>query len=142
MSPNQYSANLTPSLLWLLASPIGRAGRETYWLVLFLVWVVIGIAFRIWYVSLPDGITLETLNLGEFIGSNSLLPFLFFVLQWVELALVIKRCQDIGVTGFLALLILVPGVNIVVVLILGFVPSQTGSNRFGPVPDSYYRRRS
>ncbi len=141
MSSNDSQANVTPGLLWLLASPIGRVAREPYWLVLFLVWIVIGIAINIWFGSLPDDITIEDLQLDSFISSNPLFPLLFFVLQWVELALVIKRCQDIGITGFTALLIFVPIVNILAVLVLGFIPSQQGPNRFGPVPNSYFRRR-
>ncbi|MEO9903101.1 MULTISPECIES: DUF805 domain-containing protein [Alphaproteobacteria] len=141
MSSNESQVNATPGLAWLFASPIGRLGREPYWLVLFLVWIVIGIAINMWFGSIDPDVTIEDLTLQGFVESNPLFPVLFFVLQWVELALVIKRCQDIGVTGFLALLIFVPGVNILVVLVLGFIPSQQMPNRFGPFPNSYYRRK-
>jgi uncharacterized membrane protein YhaH (DUF805 family) len=142
MSSFNSPANLTPGLGWLLASPIGRVGREPYWLVLLLVWTVIGIAVNIWLGSIGDDMSVDVLNLERFISSNPLLPVLFLIFQWVELALVIKRCQDIGITGFTALLIFVPGVNILVVLVLGFIPSQQGPNRFGPLPNSYYRRKT
>ena len=41
MSSFNNPANITPGLGWLLASPIGRVGREPYWLVLLLVWLPI-----------------------------------------------------------------------------------------------------
>ncbi|MEJ8476178.1 DUF805 domain-containing protein [Roseibium algae] len=142
MSSNDSQANVTPGLGWLLASPIGRVGREPYWLVLFLVWIVIGIAINIWFGSMDSDVAIDDLNLQGFVESNPLFPILFFVLQWVELALVIKRCQDIGISGFTALLIFIPGINIIVVFVLGFMPSEQGPNRFGPFPNSYYRRKT
>ncbi len=142
MASSDQQANISPGLFWLLVSPIGRVAREPYWLVLFLIWIVIGVAINMWFGSLPDDVTIDDLGMDSFVSSNALFPILFFVLQWVELALVIKRCQDIGITGFTALLIFVPVVNILVVLFLGFVPSQQGPNRFGPLPNSYYRRKT
>ncbi|WP_417670988.1 DUF805 domain-containing protein [Roseibium sp.] len=142
MASDNNEANITPGLLWLFASPIGRVAREPYWLVLFLIWIVIGIAINLWFGTLPEDLSIEDVSLDNFVSSNPLFPILFFVLQWIELALVIKRCQDIGITGFTALLIFVPVLNILVVLILGFVPSQQGPNRFGPQSNSYYRRKT
>ncbi len=142
MAPNNRTANLTPSIAWLMLSPIGRISRQPYWLGFILVWIVILIAMRMWWTSLGPGTELTELNLIHFMESNPLFPFLFFALQWVELALVIKRCQDIGVTGFLALLIFVPFVNVVAVLIFGVIPGAQGANRYGPMPNSYFRRSS
>lgn len=140
---NTPSANITPGPVWALLSPIGRMGREPYWLCFALVWTVIAIAFNMWWKTADfSGIdfTQETIPLTAFMESNPLLPILFFALQWVELALVIKRLQDIGLSGFLAILIFVPGLNILVVLMVGFMPSKAEPTRHGPMPNSYWRR--
>ncbi|WP_297583423.1 DUF805 domain-containing protein [Roseibium sp.] len=140
MNTPPQSANIAPGPFWALLSPIGRMGREPYWLCFALVWVIIGIAVRLWLISVPELPSPETVTPGDFMGSNPLLPFLFFALQWFELALVIKRLQDIGHSGFWALLIFVPFLNLIMVLFLGFVPSQAEPNRHGPLPNSYWRK--
>lgn len=142
MSINDRPANVTPSILWLLASPIGRAARQPYWLGFVLVWAISGIALRMWFKSLDPNVPMAFEDVVGFADSNPLFPFLFFALQWVELALVIKRCQDIGISGFSALLILIPGVNVIAVLVFGLLPSSSGPNRYGPLPNSYFRRKT
>lgn len=140
MSPNARPANLTPSVAWLLLSPIGRVSREPYWLGFMFVWTIILIAVRMWWTSLPPETEFAALAEAPFMESNALFPILFFALQWIELALVIKRCQDIGVSGFLALLIFVPFVNVIAVIVLGIIPGSPDANRHGPLPNSYFRR--
>jgi uncharacterized membrane protein YhaH (DUF805 family) len=53
----------------------------------------------------------------------ALLPVLFAMLT-------VRRAHDFNIGGWLALLILVPFVN----LLFWFVPGSRGENRFGPVP--------
>ncbi|MTH97062.1 DUF805 domain-containing protein [Roseibium sp. RKSG952] len=142
MAPNPPAANLTPSVFWALLSPIGRISREAYWLGFALIWIVIGIAMRMWWSTMDPNVPIDQLNLMDFVGSNPLFPFLFFALQWIELALVIKRSQDAGLTGFLGLLVLVPFINLLAVIIIGLLPAQPAPNRYGPVSNSYYRRRT
>ncbi|WP_029062268.1 DUF805 domain-containing protein [Labrenzia sp. DG1229] len=139
------SANIAPGPAWALLSPIGRLSREPYWLSFAFVLVIIGIPVKIWLASLMEfqaneNLTLETLPINDFMASNPLLPILYLVLNWVHLALVIKRLQDVGLNGFLALLIFVPVVSLLLVIILGFVPSQAKPNRSGPLPNSYWRK--
>jgi len=140
MSTPSQSANITPGIFWALFSPIGRMSRKPYWLCFAFVWSVIAIAIRVWWMSAIEILTPETATPSAFMGSNPLFPILFFVLQWFELALVIKRLQDIGQSGFLALLIFVPFLNLLMVIVLGFMPSQAEPNRHGPLPNSYWRK--
>ncbi|WP_209010855.1 DUF805 domain-containing protein [Labrenzia sp. PHM005] len=137
---NARGANIAPGPIWALLSPIGRMGREPYWLCFALVWTVIAISVNMWWGSAEIEFVDETIAISQFMESNPLFPFLFFILQWFELALVIKRLQDMGFSGFFALLIFVPGLNILMVLIVGFVPSQAEPNRHGPLPNSYWRK--
>lgn len=133
-------ANTAPGFLWLFLSPIGRLGRKPYWLALVLLWIVIAIAANMWVRSLPPETDLAALQMADFLSSNPLFPFLFLAITAVELALVIKRLQDLGLPGLLALLAFVPGINIIGIFVLGFVPGNTGPNRYGPMTNSYYRR--
>ncbi|OJJ12926.1 DUF805 domain-containing protein [Roseibium sp.] len=137
---NAPSANISPGPVWALFSPIGRIGREPYWLSFALVWVVIAISVNMWWSSTEIDFTAETVAISQFMESNPLFPILFFVLQWIELALVIKRLQDMGFSGFWALLIFVPGLNILMVLIVGFTPGVAEPNKHGPLPNSYWRK--
>ncbi|MCK7614044.1 DUF805 domain-containing protein [Roseibium sediminicola] len=141
MSTPPQNANVAPGPVWALFSPIGRISREPYWLCFLVIWLVFGIAIRIWWLSAADTPTPESLMAGEYIATNPLFPVLFFVLQWFELALVIKRLQDIGQSGFLALLIFVPFLNLIMLIVLGIIPSQADANRHGPMPNSYWRKR-
>jgi len=138
----QLSANTSPGVFWLFFSPIGRVAREPYWLGFIIIWLVIGIAANMWLKTIEPGMEFEQLTLDNFMSSNSLFPILFFALQWVELALVIKRCQDRGITGFLALLVFLPIINIITVIVLGLLPSAPGPNKYGPHSNSYFRRKA
>ncbi|SHL37632.1 DUF805 domain-containing protein [Roseibium suaedae] len=140
MSFQNVPANLTPSLGWLFASPIGRLGREPYWLGMIFSWLVIGVAISMWLNTLDTSVPVEELNIAAFVQSNPLFPILFIVLQWIELALVMKRCQDAGLPGFAGMMVLVPIANVLFVAVMGFVPSQQRPNRYGPMPNSYYRK--
>ena len=131
MNSSPPSANIAPGPVWALLSPIGRMGREPYWLCFAFVWTVIAIAVNLWFNTADIDFASETIALAAFMDSNPLLPILFFVLQWFELALVIKRLQDIGLSGFFALLIFVPGLNILVVIAAGFIPSKAEPTRHG-----------
>lgn len=145
MNTPPRSAQLSPGPLWALFSPIGRIGREPYWLCFVLTWIAFAVALRLWWLSLPGSATLEdmvqAMMAGDYIASNPLFPILLLVLQWCELAVVIKRLQDLGQSGLLALLLFVPVVNLIVLIILGVVPSRGGANRHGPLPNSYWQKR-
>ncbi|MXN66395.1 DUF805 domain-containing protein [Stappia sp. GBMRC 2046] len=136
--PQPYTGRL--SVLWLLFNPIGRVSREPYWLGLALIWTLMGIPLSIWMRSIDFSGGLEEIRLADFMDSNPLIPILLFVAQWVMLALVIKRLQDRGLTGLLAILIFIPVIELLFVIALGLMPSQDGPNRYGPYPNSRWQR--
>lgn len=51
---------------------------------------------------------------------------------WTFLALEIKRCHDLGRSGFLVLLNFVPLANVLLRFYLLLAPGSSGANRFGP----------
>jgi uncharacterized membrane protein YhaH (DUF805 family) len=54
--------------------------------------------------------------------------------SWASLALAAKRWHDMGATGWLALLSLLPFAHFIVFLILCLVPPTPGPNAYGPNP--------
>jgi uncharacterized membrane protein YhaH (DUF805 family) len=126
---------------WLFFSPIGRVSREPYWLALALTWVLFMIPIVLWArtVEVVPGKEMAD-YLGDFIGANPLMPFILIAFQWVELALVIKRLQDRGLSGLLAILVFMPYLNILFVLGLGFIQGDPGPNAYGPRANSRWAR--
>lgn len=45
-----------------------------------------------------------------------------------------QRCRDCGITGWAALLLLVPPLNLPMLIALGLCPGQDGANRYGESP--------
>ena len=58
----------------------------------------------------------------------------YAVALYMWLAVNVKRCHDRGHSGWFVLLSLIPVVNIWYVVEVGFLPGQSGPNRFGPDP--------
>ncbi|TKB66461.1 MAG: DUF805 domain-containing protein, partial [Mesorhizobium sp.] len=110
----------------------GRARRKEYWgYCLF------------WTIAL-----IVVIGLGVFIDDamgnldNSELPavtvglcglfLLATALPWFGLN--VRRLHDIGLTGWLFLLFLIPTFGTVIILIFALIPTQSRENQWGPVP--------
>jgi uncharacterized membrane protein YhaH (DUF805 family) len=56
----------------------------------------------------------------------------YIVLAWVQLAVSVKRLHDLGLSGWLYLISLVPFIgSLILSVMLGFRDSERGDNRFG-----------
>lgn len=127
------------SMFWLFFSPFGRISRQPYWLGMALSWCILLIAFNttshLVFANYAAGsvqeVPLETF-INDMFAANPMLAPIVFVSKFVELALVMKRLQDRGITSLAALLLFLPFLNFVVVLVAGFLDSPNGPNRFGP----------
>ncbi|NWE19605.1 DUF805 domain-containing protein [Pseudomonas sp. P7548] len=72
-------------------------------------------------------------TMGIILGS--LLGFALFVaLVWVSVQIGVQRLHDLGWSGWLYLLNLVPLVNSIFPLLLLVLPGNTGANQYGPPP--------
>ncbi|MEM7216231.1 MAG: DUF805 domain-containing protein [Pseudomonadota bacterium] len=116
------------SLSWLFFSFKGRIARQSY-------------ALSILFLLLPQIVVVLQLVRND--GNEGALALWFVVLVvvvvltfWSTLALVIKRLHDLGVTGWLSLLILLPTVNWIFILALAVIPSKDEENEYGPPPFS------
>lgn len=100
----------------------GRARRKEYWsYVLFSFLIVVGATF------------VAAFLFGEGLGNvvNGLLGLAFLL---PGLAALVRRLHDVGYTGWLALLMLVPLLGFIALLVLAVLPSEPRPNKYGPVP--------
>ncbi|GAA0779601.1 DUF805 domain-containing protein [Roseibium denhamense] len=131
-------ANIAPNLSWALLSPKGRLGREAYLLCLGF-WVSVGVILnRAWAMAgLEQAGDPEAM--AFFFMANPVTLFAALALVWIEFAIVVKRLHDIGRSGFFALLLLVPVLNLAIMGYLAFQAPEPAPNRHGPLPDSYWQ---
>jgi uncharacterized membrane protein YhaH (DUF805 family) len=108
----------------------GRIGRSAYAGGLLLNYVVL---FAAMAVVMPLSLYWtppEPFNLKD--GSLlALFPFtvLFY---WAHFPLTAKRLHDLGITGLLSLLLLVPGVGQILIIVLLIARGEEIDNRYGP----------
>lgn len=122
----------------LTLSPAGRASREAYWSAMLVSAVLLALGL-ILTTLLPNAIRsyAETgiLSADFLSGVSTAVIVLFFTITLVYLtAAVIRRLHDIGYGAGAALFLIVPGVQIVVLILLGCFAGKKGLNRFGPDP--------
>jgi uncharacterized membrane protein YhaH (DUF805 family) len=103
----------------------GRSSRSEYW-VFFLYTTLIGIL-------LSQGDMLgDTWNEDYNIGLESSAFALATIVPWLSVSA--RRLHDIGKSGWMTLLWLLPIIGWIWILILLFTPSQDGENEFGAMP--------
>ncbi|KZK75485.1 hypothetical protein PsW64_05391 [Pseudovibrio sp. W64] len=131
------------SLLWLFCNPFGRISKGVYWLATALIFCVLSIAVNVATSSLADtyienGTSDLTLAqaYSDLLTTNPLLYPLLLIANFMVFMLVIKRLQDRGVTGFVALTLFLPFLNLLVPIIVGFLKSQEGPNKYGPASNT------
>jgi len=124
---NAHIAPRRSSIGWLLFGLKGRASRQTYWLSYLLL------------------VSLNAVIIGQVIGGDEasfsraaevLGPFVVAATIYSNLAVTVKRLHDIGYSGFLAVAIFVPLVNVFFTIWIGILPGAAGPNAYGDAPDS------
>ncbi|KZL28187.1 DUF805 domain-containing protein [Pseudovibrio sp. Ad37] len=129
------------SLLWLFFNPFGRITKGVYWLAIGLISCVMIIVANISASSLTytenDAANLTLAQVySDLLAANPLLfPFILLT-NFMVLMLVFKRLQDRGITGFVALIIFLPFLNFLVPIIVGFLKSEKGPNKYGPASNT------
>ena len=51
-----------------------------------------------------------------------------------SLGMIVRRLHDIGLSGWLSLLILIPTIGSLIILVFALIPTQARENQWGPVP--------
>ncbi|MEM7068387.1 MAG: DUF805 domain-containing protein [Pseudomonadota bacterium] len=117
-----------PSLKWLFFSLQGRIARQSYILsFLFLLLPQIGLVLQIVRAD-------QNGDEGGLAFWFVMLAVVALVTLWSSIALVVKRLHDLGVTGWLALILFFPTINWIFAIALMVIPSKQEVNEHGPPP--------
>jgi uncharacterized membrane protein YhaH (DUF805 family) len=115
-------------LLWVFFSINGRIGREVYWLA----WIAINCAV----VTLAFSQITADPQTGRMVIEPRGLSAVILVLSMPTLICVsVKRLHDMNFSGFFALALLIPALNIFATILLGIMPGKPGPNRYGERAD-------
>ena len=113
-------------IVWVLFGLAGRVSRGVYWLCFVL------------FVCLESAMLVQILG-GEqasYYGLvSTILPAMLLITLYSNIAVAVKRLHDLGYSGFLALALLIPFVNLAFTIWVGILPGTAGPNRYGPAPD-------
>ena len=105
----------------------GRINRLRYWLNSLIPIIIMMV-----------GVVLLVATTKEDGGSNPVGAIIILAAAitgtWISLALQVKRWHDLDQSGWWALIGFVPYVNIIVLIVLGFIKGTEGANRFGLDP--------
>ncbi|AZO20903.1 DUF805 domain-containing protein [Mesorhizobium sp. M1E.F.Ca.ET.045.02.1.1] len=109
----------------------GRARRKEFWG--FCLFWTIGLV-----VAIGVGLTVD-LSRGEGGADEPIVMLcligLFFLLTFLPwISLIVRRLHDLGLTGWLVILCLLPYVGGLATLVFALIPTQAGDNKWGPVP--------
>lgn len=109
----------------------GRMRRSEWWLarLIMLVISIVGIFFI--------GGMAEAVGLDDDSGVDLALGLIvivgFCLLLWMDLASGVKRLHDHGLSGWVWLVTLIPGLGVIFALVvLGILDGSPGPNRYGP----------
>ncbi|MEM7363107.1 MAG: DUF805 domain-containing protein [Pseudomonadota bacterium] len=112
-------------------SPKGRIGRVKY----------LGLGLALWLVTalaiLVVGMVVGMLAPGEEAveGIITWIVMLLYIPMFVfAFIFMIKRLHDLGFSGWLSALIIIPLINFILALFVLLWPGNKGSNKFGPPP--------
>jgi uncharacterized membrane protein YhaH (DUF805 family) len=124
--PNVRTGARGSPLLWLFFAMKGRVSRHIYWLAYVLFVSVNGVVLG----QLLGGEEASFSRLAEMGG-----PFVILATIYANVAVTVKRLHDVGYSGFLAVVMFVPLVNLVFTIWIGIVPGNAGPNAYGDMPD-------
>ena len=102
----------------------GRARRAEYWLYLYFSFVIVLVLY------------LLTLAIGPYFVSE-LIPLYYLAMLVPSLAVLVRRLNDVGISGWWILTGFVPIIGIIAIFIIFMVtvlPGRRGPNRYGDDP--------
>ena len=112
---------------WIALSLSGRLSRRIYWPSYI---AVLALNFSLYFQLL------KVVNTAEPAASAVLVIALGGVgLAYVNIAISVKRLHDIGYSGFLAVAVLIPFINLAFSIWVGIIPGTPDANPYGEQPD-------
>lgn len=108
----------------------GRARRSEFWF-----FVLFNMIFAILAMAI-DNILGTTLNMGYRVSIPYGYIYLIYVLAVFipGLAVAVRRLHDVGKSGWMYFVVLIPIIGAIWLLVLFFADSQSGSNKWGENP--------
>ncbi len=103
----------------------GRARRTEYWIYNIINSIIGGILFFLDYML---GTTIDGLDLGVLYLIYALFVFISV------LTVAVRRLHDVGKSGWMLLIALIPLIGAIWLLVLYLTDSNTGENKYGPYP--------
>jgi len=107
----------------------GRMSRKMYW-----VFGVFGLFIFTILATVFLYFATAAMGLGRELSFYISLSIIFIATLWPFLSVTIKRLHDIDLTGWFSLIALVPYINLLFVLLVGLVPGNKATNKYGPNP--------
>ena len=105
----------------------GRINRKTFWLGGILPVYVIGIALGLLLPYAPS----QANDVASAIMLRVLILAVLAMLVYMWFAVIVKRCHDLGKSGWLSLLALIPIAGFVFLLWVGLSRAEPDANRHG-----------
>lgn len=105
-----------------------RRNRKSY-ILAFLLINLIGSSYLSVFHELKEIVSMKTLATVVLLT----LPLLLCT-ALTQIAITTQRLRDIGSPGWLASILLLPGISAILLIALCFIPGQKGKNRYGPDP--------
>lgn len=108
----------------------GRARRTEYWM-----FVLFNFIFGLVAIALDNvlGIAINNIGYGPIYGIYTLAVLI------PGLAVSVRRLHDVGKSGLMLLIILIPLIGVIWLLILSLTDSQPGTNQWGSNPKESYQ---
>jgi uncharacterized membrane protein YhaH (DUF805 family) len=122
--PDQSPWGYIQKCLRLYLNGNGRARRAEYW---WFVLFEIGVVFAAFLVD----VTLSSSGGYEF---PVVMAIAALALLGPAISVAIRRVHDIGVTGWVVLVVLIPYLGGLVMLVLALIPGNAQANQYGPSP--------
>lgn len=109
----------------------GRARRKEYWG--FVLFFMVAMMLLVTIGGTLDGVT-GNLDDDEPIFLFSLAGLYTLAMILPSIAVTVRRIHDIGLSGWFALLGLIPSIGSLIILVFALMPSQKQPNRWGEAP--------
>ena len=109
----------------------GRARRKEYWIYNIINSIIGGLLFFLDYLL---GTTIDFLDIGEG-NSLGILYLVYALFVFIPgLAVAVRRLHDVGKSGWMLLIALIPLIGAIWLLVLYLTDSNPGENKYGPNP--------
>ena len=109
----------------------GRARRKEYWIYNIINSIIGGLLF---FLDRMLGTTIDSLDLGEG-NSLGILYLVYALFVFIPgLAVAVRRLHDVGKSGWMLLIALIPLIGAIWLLVLYLTDSNPGENKYGPNP--------